>query len=127
MWPGPGCLLCSVQKNLKNEKQYHNIFFLIAKNLQKSSKFIISFLLQSDNNKYIIKKRKMKSALLRLCKKLTSPEIPLEKRITYAMVIFAMLGALFGFIESFLLNYRLQQFFCLLFPFSFCFFCLFGA
>lgn len=35
---------------------------------------------------------------------LFSPNIPLEKRVTYAMVTFAMMGELFGFIESFLLR-----------------------
>ena len=33
-----------------------------------------------------------------------SPKIPLEKRITYAMVVIALLGELFGFIESLLLK-----------------------
>lgn len=35
---------------------------------------------------------------------LTSPNISLEKRITYAMVLCAMLGEIFGFIESVLLK-----------------------
>ncbi len=33
-----------------------------------------------------------------------SPKIPLEKRITYAMVICAMIGELFGFVESYLIG-----------------------
>ena len=33
-----------------------------------------------------------------------SPKIPLEKRITYAMVICAMVGELFGFIETYLIG-----------------------
>ena len=36
--------------------------------------------------------------------KLLSPREPLEKRITYAMVLCAMLGEFFGFIESFLIG-----------------------
>ena len=35
---------------------------------------------------------------------LFSPKIPLEKRITYAMVICAMVGELFGFIETYLIG-----------------------
>ena len=33
-----------------------------------------------------------------------SPKVPLEKRVTYAMVVCAMLGEIFGFIESYLLG-----------------------
>ena len=33
-----------------------------------------------------------------------SPKVPLEKRVTYAMVVCAMLGELFGFIESYLIG-----------------------
>ena len=36
----------------------------------------------------------------KLKKKIFSPETPLEKRIAYSMVFFAIVGSLFGFIES---------------------------
>ena len=45
---------------------------------------------------------------------LFSIEVPLEKRITHAMLLCAMFGTFFGFIESFVLNLPLILFFLLL-------------
>ena len=47
---------------------------------------------------------KILSSLKYLRATLFSPKVPLEKRITYAMVISAMIGELFGFIESYLIG-----------------------
>ena len=44
------------------------------------------------------------SSLKDLRATLFSPKVPLEKRITYAMVICAMIGELFGFIETYLIG-----------------------
>ncbi len=46
----------------------------------------------------------MLASLKKLKTTITSPTVPLEKRITYAMVLCAMLGEIFGFIESFFLS-----------------------
>ena len=44
------------------------------------------------------------SSLRNIRANLFSPKVPLEKRITYAMVIIAMFGEFFGFVESLLLK-----------------------
>ena len=50
----------------------------------------------------------MLTSLKKLRTTITSPNVPLEKRITYAMVLCAMIGEFFGFVESFLLHLSIQ-------------------
>lgn len=67
--------------------------------------FGVFFLLVNANQSvYNINMGRFLSSLKDLWATLFSPKVPLEKRITYAMVICAMMGELFGFIESYLIG-----------------------